>query len=163
MPPTSSLAAPGVNAPEKRTFVTMVAFLGCALFVCAESLPESSTLADHAEEDIKASAARVFVTSGSIPPGRRYRVLGEVGYSESWTADSVDTMREKLRRVALARFGDEVDAVINAKSDFDAEGTEIRVSGQAVRFGSAADLLENKLCTTTQARGMNCDAGGPRY
>ena len=87
--------------------------------------------------------AHVFVTTEGLPKDKAYEVLGELKYSEPYTPDALDQKRieNKLRTMAMAKYADQADAVINAKGDVETSGdaTTATVTGQVVRFESSAD------------------------
>ena len=87
----------------------------------------------HAES---APPSRVVVSAGDLD--RPYEVLGEVQLDANESTDDTAAAYEALRGVAVARYGEQVDAVVNAHvSEVDGDGF---VRGTAVHFvaGEAA-------------------------
>jgi hypothetical protein len=87
--------------------------------------------------------AHLVVISEGLPKDKPYIVLGELKYSEPYTPDALDEdrTREKLKAIAMARYADTADAVINAKGDVDISGgtSTVTVTGQVVQFERSAD------------------------
>ena len=87
--------------------------------------------------------AHVFVTSQGLPKDKPYIVLGELKYSEPYTPDALDEDRieKRLKTMAMAKYLDQADAVIDAKGEVDTAGDTptVTVTGQVVRFTSSAD------------------------
>jgi hypothetical protein len=75
---------------------------------------------------------RIFVTTGDL--SQQYSKLGDLSYTEPLNADSIDTthINEKLRRMAIAKWGDQVDAIIHVDSKPNADATTITASGEAI-------------------------------
>lgn len=79
----------------------------------------------------------LWVTPGRPPAGKRYVVLGAVRYSEpsSTEAEDPNRMAEKLKSLALGKFPDEVDALIDENSEMSGDGKTITVSAKAIKYG----------------------------
>ena len=65
-----------------------------------------------------------------------YQKLGTLSYTDPLNGDTIesDHINEKLRQMAIARWGRQVDAVILVKTKVDADGSTISVSGEAIRM-----------------------------
>ncbi len=65
-----------------------------------------------------------------------YRKLGMLSYTDPLNGETIesDHINEKLRQMAIARWGQQVDAVILVKTKVGADGSTISVSGEAVRM-----------------------------
>jgi hypothetical protein len=79
----------------------------------------------------------VYVTSGRLPE-TCYHDLGEVGFKEPYFQSVIDPDDSKtyarLRDLAQQKFGDDVDAVVDVVKHQNEVGTEVAVSGEAVRM-----------------------------
>ena len=85
--------------------------------------------------------AHIWVTNGDAPAGKPFQVLGPVTYSEPFTPDAIDShkMNSKLKDLALAKYTNDVDAVIKAHSDVSPDGNTVTVTAEAIKFESSAD------------------------
>ncbi len=65
-----------------------------------------------------------------------YRKLGVLSYTDPLNGETIesDHINEKLRQMAIAQWGQQVDAVILVKTKVGADGSTISVSGEAVRM-----------------------------
>ena len=65
-----------------------------------------------------------------------YQKLGTLSYTDPLNGDTIesDHINEKLRQMAIARWGQQVDAVILVKTKVGADGSTISVSGEAIRM-----------------------------
>ena len=79
----------------------------------------------------------IWVTTGQPPKGKTYKVLGKVSYTEPWSAEATDAgrMQDKLAALALERYPDEVDALIEEESQVSYDGKSITVSATAIQYG----------------------------
>jgi polyhydroxyalkanoate synthesis regulator phasin len=79
----------------------------------------------------------VYVTSGRLPE-TCYHDLGEVSFKEPYFQSVIDADDSKtyarLRDLAQQQFGDDVDAVVDVVKHQNEVGTEVDVSGDAVRL-----------------------------
>jgi hypothetical protein len=98
------------------------------------------------QEELKAFGTRVdmasiFVTQGPAQPGRNYEKLGEVKYSEPFSAEAIDTARQKerIKQMAYEQWPDNIDAVVNWRSELSDDGNEVTVSGLAIQYEGSAD------------------------
>lgn len=88
---------------------------------------------------VKEDRGRIVCYPGTI--SEPYKKLGEVSYTEPLNATTIDThhINSKLRDLALARFGNSVDAIIHVKTKVGGTTTTtISVSGEAVEVKSNA-------------------------
>ncbi len=68
--------------------------------------------------------------------GRAYKVLGEVNYSQPYSAEAVDESetKERLIKIGLKRWPDSMDALIEEKSEVSPDGSSVSVSAKAIEF-----------------------------
>jgi len=94
-------------------------------------------------------AAHVFVTNSDFPKTKPYHLLGDLKYSEHFSPDAIDKagIQRKLKALALAKYPDQADAVINETSDVESSGEieTVTVTGEVIQFDSSADraLMHN--------------------
>jgi uncharacterized lipoprotein len=91
------------------------------------------------EAEIKAADAaldkdRILVQSGdlSLP----HQQLGSLEYSEPFSpaANEETHVDERLREMAIQKWGNQVDAITGVKADLSADARELHVTGEAVRI-----------------------------
>jgi hypothetical protein len=79
----------------------------------------------------------IYVTGQSLP-GECYTDLGAIKIVQPYGEAAVDQdnsqARKRLRAAALSRYPADVDAVINVQSEQNDVGTEVIVTGEAVRL-----------------------------
>lgn len=76
---------------------------------------------------------RILVSTGDL--SNPHEKLGDLSYTEPLNADTIDSthINEKLRKMAIEKWGTQVDALIDVKSTPSADATMITGSGEAVR------------------------------
>lgn len=84
---------------------------------------------------VREDRGRILVSTGPIK--EPYEKLGELSYTEPLNGTTIDThhINAKLRNLAISRWGDSVDAIIDVKTRV--AGTSaitISVSGEAVKI-----------------------------
>ena len=118
--------------------------IGLALNFCACGAIEAQRQAEEAkkQEFVKrVDTAHVWVTTGEPPAGKPYNKLGELKYSEPFTPDAIDAakMQDRLKKMALEKYPDTVDAVIKEDSEVSADGSTETVSAEAIQYESSTD------------------------
>ncbi len=94
--------------------------------------------AEHQEQRqlaIQEDHGRILIYTGGIQ--RAYDKLGDLGYSDPLNGETIDThhINEKLREMAIARWGNNVDAIIHVSTKVGGADTPtISVSGEAVKM-----------------------------
>jgi cytochrome c556 len=128
-----------------RTLFTRILVVGLIAALPACSAITAQREAEQAKQQAvvkRMDTAHVFVTTGEIDKtSKPYTVLGELKYTEPFSADAIDAakMKERLKQMANQKYPDQVDAVISAKSDVNDQGTQVTVSAQAIKFESSVD------------------------
>jgi hypothetical protein len=76
---------------------------------------------------------RILISTGDL--SNPHEKLGDLSYTEPLTADNIDSthINEKLRQMAIDKWGTQVDALIDVKSTPNADATMITASCVAVR------------------------------
>jgi len=118
-----------------------IAMTFCA---CSALMADRKAHEEHQQQMVKAmDNAHVFVTSQGLPKDKPYVVLGELKYSEPYSPDALDQDRieKKLKAMAMAKYADTADAVIDASGDVETSGdtSTVTVTGQVVQFERSAD------------------------
>lgn len=109
-------------------------FLATALIACACS-------AQRAPEAPKAPARApdrfIYVSAGDVP-SVCYHDLGGVSFTEPFTSAAMDgdgvQMATRLRALAMEKYPDEADAVINVQTEQNTVGTIVTVTGEVVEL-----------------------------
>jgi hypothetical protein len=76
----------------------------------------------------------IYTTDLEVP----YQKLGDLSYTDPVSGETIDTdhINEKLRDMAIARWGQQVDAIIHVTTKIGGgETPTISVTGEAVRMG----------------------------
>ncbi len=86
---------------------------------------------------------RILVSTGDI--ANPHEKLGDLSYTEPLTADSIESahVNNKLRELAIDRWGTQVDALIEVKSTPSADATTITASCVAVRVIGDCDFCRH--------------------
>jgi hypothetical protein len=93
---------------------------------------------------------RIKVETGEL--ALPYDQLGELDYTEDFSPRAIDDdyIDEKLRTMAVQRWGAEVDAIIEVKTDLSADSREVNVSAQAVRVRGDCPFCRHRNSTITR-------------
>lgn len=117
----------------------IAAVTGCASFEAQQKKEAELNAAE-----ISMNRTQIFVSNSDI--SYPHRNLGKLEYTEPFSPDAIDTekINNKLRAMAIDRFGDEVDAIENAHSDINDDGTKVTASGEALRITSPCSFCRHK-------------------
>jgi hypothetical protein len=76
---------------------------------------------------------RILISTGDL--SNPHEKLGDLSYTEPLTADSIDSthINDKLRQMAIDKWGTQVDALLDVKSTPSADASMITASCVAVR------------------------------
>jgi predicted aconitase len=79
---------------------------------------------------------RILMSTGGLDDP--YDKLGDLSYSEPFSPDAIDSthINEKLRDLALAKWGRQVDAIVHITTKVGGDGSTLTVSATAVRIKS---------------------------
>jgi predicted aconitase len=79
---------------------------------------------------------RILMSTGGLDDP--YDKLGDLSYTEPFSPDAIDSTRinEKLRDLALAKWGRQVDAIIHITTKVGSDASTLTVSAAAVRVKS---------------------------
>jgi len=84
------------------------------------------------------SADRTIYISDKGLPGECYHDLGTLKFDEPFTDSVIDPdgteMMKRLQSMALGKYPNYVDAVINVKSEDNSVGTDVTVTGEAIEL-----------------------------
>lgn len=118
-----------------RTAAALLAAVLCVIsFAACQSFIQSQERQQRIQRHINivVDRERVFVTTGDL--NLKYKKLGDLSFTEPLNANTIDPsyINKKLRRMAILKWGDQVDAIIHLSSKTDANDTTITASGEAV-------------------------------
>lgn len=118
-----------------RTAAVLLAAVLCIIsFAACQSFVQSQERQERIQKHINivVDRERVFVTTGDL--NLKYKKLGDLSFTEPLNADTIDPsyINKKLRRMAILKWGDKVDAIIHVKNNTAANDTTITASGEAV-------------------------------
>jgi len=85
--------------------------------------------------------AHIWVTTEAPGAGKPYTELGELKYTEPFTPDAIDEAKisDKLKAMALAKWPDTIDAIVNEDQTTSADGSQITVTAKAIKYDSSVD------------------------
>ena len=92
---------------------------------------------------------RILISTGDL--SNPHEKLGALSYTEALTADNIDSthINDKLRQMAIDKWGTQVDALIDVKSTPSADATMITASGEAVRVIGDCDFCRHNFIMPT--------------
>jgi hypothetical protein len=142
------LEAGPVETIRAAAYAASVAAMALLLSACAAATPQAASAS--AATRTPRAAEHIYVTEGSLNTAC-YQEVGEVGYVESFAAAVTDpehiVMADTLRKAAVRKYPNRVDAIINVHTQDHDIGSEVLVSGEAVQLESP-DKIDCKLPKT---------------
>jgi hypothetical protein len=92
-----------------------------------------STQAEIKAADVALDRDRIMVQSGSL--ALPYQQLGVLEYSEPFSPRAIDEdhIDDRLRTMAIQKWGNDVDAIVGVKTTLSGDASEVDVSAQVVR------------------------------
>jgi hypothetical protein len=117
---------------------------GLAVNLSACAVIEAQRQAEQAKKQEfvhRVDIAHIWVTTGSPPAGKPYKVLGDISYSEPFSPDAIDSakMKDKLKNIAYKKWPEEIDAIIKEDSSVSADGSTVTVTAQGIAYDSSVD------------------------
>ncbi|MGH7779767.1 MAG: hypothetical protein ACREQR_08060 [Candidatus Binataceae bacterium] len=118
--------------------------IGLAFTLTACGVIQAQRNAEAAKKEVfvhRVDMAHIWVTTGDPPPGKPYTVLGPMSYTVPFTPDAIDAaeMKEKLKKIAYAKWPDTIDAIIKEDSSVSSDGSTVTVTAQAIAYDSTVD------------------------
>ena len=129
-----------------RRFVRVIAILSAMLCMaaCQAAIQqEAQKKAEIHYFNATVDRERILVSTGDL--SNPHEKLGDLSYTEPLNADSIDSthVNEKLRQMAIDKWGTQVDALIDVKSAPNADATMITASCVAVRVIGDCDFCRH--------------------
>jgi regulator of replication initiation timing len=133
-----------VAANFERLWILALGTIACS---CSTRVPPPESMQPR-------SSVRWIYVSEQDLPGQCYHELGTLKFDESFTDSVIDPdgtqMAKRLQSMALGKYPNDVDAVIDVKSEQNAIGTQVTITGKAV------ELVEHETveCAVRQIPGV---------
>jgi cytoskeletal protein RodZ len=129
-----------------RRFARIVAILSALLWMAACQAAIQQQEQKKAEihyYNTTVDRERILISTGDL--SNPHEKLGDVSYTEPLTADTIDSshINNKLRTMAIAKWGTQVDALLDVKSTPNADATMITGSAVAVRVIGDCDFCRH--------------------
>ncbi len=118
--------------------------IGLAVCLSACGMVEAARQAQEQKQQAfvkRVDTAHVWVTTESPPPGKPYQVLGQLSYTVPFSPDAIEesTITDKLKQMAMAKWPDNIDAVVKVNQDVSNDGSEVTVTGEAIQYDQSVD------------------------
>jgi hypothetical protein len=141
-------------------YIGSIAITACLLSACATAKPPEAAPAPAAQSASR-PAGHIYVTEQSIDTAC-YQEVGAVSYVEPFAAAATDPehlqMADELRKAAVEKYPNRVDAIINVRADDHNIGSDVLVSGEAVQL-EPPGKVDCKLPDTIAAALVNFATG----
>jgi len=129
-----------------RRFVCVIATLSAMLCMaaCQAAIQqEAQKKAEIHYFNATVDRERILISTGDL--SNPHEKLGDLSYTEPLNANSIDSthINEKLRQMAIDKWGTQVDALIDVKSAPNADATMITASCVAVRVIGDCDFCRH--------------------
>ena len=118
--------------------------VGLALSVSACAAMEASRASEVAKQQEtvhRMDVAHVWVTTEGPPAGKPYSKLGDLSYTEPFSPDAIDEAKitAKLKSMAMEKWPDTIDAIVDENQTVSSDGSTITVTGKAIAYDSSVD------------------------
>ena len=116
--------------------------LALGLSACAAVQAERQAQQAHQQEVVhRMDVAHIWVTTEGPPAGKPYSTLGDVTYTEPFSPDAIDEAKitEKLKKIAMEKWPDTIDALVNENQTVSSDGSQITVTAKAIAYDSTVD------------------------
>ena len=110
---------------------------GCAAVEAARSAEvEKQKSFEH-----RVDTAHIWVTTQAAPAGKPYSTLGALNYTEPFSPDAIDEaqINDKLKKIALEKWPDMIDAIVDENQTTSSDGSQITVTAKAIKYDSSVD------------------------
>jgi len=118
--------------------------------VVEQPLVRPTPAAPNGTSELLPERERIKVETGEL--ALPFDQLGELDYTEEYSPRAIDDdyIDEKLRMMAVERWGDAVDAIIEVKTELSADSREVNVSAQAVKVRGDCSFCRHPNSTITR-------------
>jgi hypothetical protein len=131
-----------VSAPILAAILATISLAACQTLIQKE---KAQAEAEH-KIDVKLDKLRLMVYTSDL--NEPYEKLGKVSYTDPLNGDTIATehINEKLRQMAIARWGSQVDAIILVTTKVGGgDSPTISVTGEAIRIKGACSGCRHSL------------------
>jgi hypothetical protein len=133
----------GIKMRSYKIFPIVAIGLAIGVSGCASVAAEhQAEVQQHEQTATRMDVAHIWVTSDlTPPPGKPYTVLGDLKYTEAFSPDAIDEdhIKDKLKKMALAKWPDSVDAIVKENQTSSPDGSVVTVTAEAIQYKSSVD------------------------
>ena len=134
----------------------LIAALMLAVPACGIEEAQQQRQAQIKAAEVSMDINHIFVAVGDTP--EPHDVLGKLEYSELVSGESIDeaTQDAKIRKMAIERWPDDVDGIINVRREVNDTATLVTVTGTAVKIRPGPGVVcgpSSPLCRHKMERG----------
>jgi hypothetical protein len=125
-----------------KIFSLMALTLALGLSGCAAVEAERQAQAEKQQETVhRMDVAHIWVTTEAPPAGKPYTTLGDLTYTEPFTPDAIeeDKITARLKKMAMDKWPDDIDAIVNENTAVSPDATSFTVSAKAIKYDSSVD------------------------
>ncbi len=128
-----------------RRIIVLALLVSLTLGGCAALEAQRRQKEELKAADVVADRLRILVLTGDI--AYPHEVLGRLEYTEMFSPEAIETshINDRIRRMAVARYGSEVDAITHLQSSLNDSATLVTVSADAVRVKIACSFCRHQL------------------
>jgi hypothetical protein len=131
------------NNMRSSKILTLLA-IALALSVSACSMMEAARQEQEAKQQVfvhRVDMAHIWVTTEAPPAGKPYTTLGDLTYTVPFSPDAIDEEKisDKLKKMALEKWPDTIDAIVNENQTVSSDGSQVTVSAKAIQYDSSVD------------------------
>src|SRR5271155_3131054 len=141
-------------------YIGAIATMAAVLSACAIAKPPEAAVTPAAPSASR-PAGHIYVTQDTLDSAC-YQEIGEVSFVEPFSAAATDPENlgtaDELRKAALKKYPNRVDAIINVHTEDHDIGSEVLVSGEAVQL-EPPSKIDCKLPDTLAAAFVNFATG----
>ena len=126
-----------VHAAKRAARGVAYALIALGAIGCATAQPYVPQ-PQEPQAEIKTTAVvldrdHIVVQSGSL--ARPYQQLGPLAYTEPFSPHAIDEdhIDDRLRTMAIAKWGNDVDAIVGVKTALSKDARQVNVSAEAVK------------------------------
>ena len=123
-----------MRAREYWCLKVLIVVLMLVLSACGIEEQQEQKEAQLKAAEVSMDVNHIFINVGDIPEA--HTTLGKIEYTDAVSADSIDeaTQDAKLRKLAMDRWPDDVDGIVNVHREVNDSATQVTVSGSAIRI-----------------------------
>jgi hypothetical protein len=129
-----------MRSSKLLTLLAIGLSLGIAACGAMEAARAEQAQKQQVFED-RVDKAHIFVTTEAPAADKPYKELGDLTYTEPFTPDAIDEAKigDKLKAMALAKWPDTIDAIVDENQATSTDGSQITVTAKAIAYDSSVD------------------------